>query len=146
MVYGYHKDASLPKNDEIFVFGSNLQGRHGLGAAKVAVDMFGAIYGKYAGLMGNAYAIPTKYPLEPNNRKSKFGILPIRTIQEYVVAFKLYADENQNKLFFVTRIGCGLAGYSDADIARLFCGSPANCNFAEQWRAYLEPKIQLKPY
>jgi hypothetical protein len=145
MFYEYHKDGSLPENGEILVFGSNLQGRHGLGAAKVAVDKYGAVYGQYSGIMGCSYAIPAKYPLEPLNKKSKLGVLPVDKIAEYIENFKRYARENHNKVFFVTRIGCGLAGYPDNLIARLFRDSPINCNFADQWQAYLEPSLRVKP-
>jgi len=56
----YHQDGTLPTNSEIFVFGSNLAGRHGAGAAKIANRLYGAIYGAGVGPMGNSYAIPTK--------------------------------------------------------------------------------------
>ena len=141
--YRYHQDKALPLNGEIFVFGSNLQGRHGLGAAKVAVDQFGAIYGEGEGIMGQAYAIPTKYPFEPYNKKSLMGVISLSGISLSVDRLKQYATDNPEKVFFITRIGCGLAGHNDASIARLFRESPANCNFAQEWKQYLEPEIYL---
>lgn len=126
----FHKDGTLPVNDEIFVFGSNLAGRHGAGAAKIAAQKFGARYGKGFGLCGNSYAIPTK--------DQDLNVLPLYSIIDMVEAFIRATEhpENQTKTWFVTRVGCGLAGYNDNQIAPLFIGA-VNCSFAEQWREYL---------
>lgn len=99
-------------NDEIFVFGSNEAGRHGAGTAKLAKDLFGAVYGIGIGIQGNSYAIPTK--------DKDLLTLPLTMIQVYVNQFINYAKENPNKKFLVTKIGCGLAGYTPKDIAPLF--------------------------
>jgi len=97
---------------EIFVFGSNLAGRHGKGAAKSAMDNFGAIYGIGVGPQGQSYAIPTK--------DSWFEVLPLEDIKAYVFVFIQYAKQNPKQIFKVTKIGCGLAGYDPRAIAPLF--------------------------
>jgi len=112
----------------IFVFGSNLAGRHGKGAAKFALENHGAIYGRGIGHHGNSYAIPTKgYRLRP---------LPLTTISDYVADFLAYARARSDLEFEVTKIGCGLAGYQEIDIAPMFRGAPANCFLPENWRAF----------
>ncbi len=93
--------------DEVFVFGSNLAGRHVGGAARVALNKFGAIYGQGVGLQGQSYAIPTMQG-------------GVETIAPYVDKFIKYAQQNQDKFFYVTRIGCGIAGFKDEQIAPLF--------------------------
>ena len=95
------------KNDEVFVFGSNLQGRHAGGAARVAYDKFGAEWGNGVGMQGRCYAIPTMHG-------------GVADIKPYVDDFIEYARNNTDKFFYVTRIGCGIAGFDDADIAPLF--------------------------
>lgn len=96
---------------EIFIFGSNLQGFHGAGAARKALE-FGAVMGKGVGFKGRTYAIPTK---DENIRT-----LPIEAIEPYVKQFIDYASKNQHLTFLVSKIGCGLANYSPEDIAPLF--------------------------
>lgn len=100
------------KRKVIFVFGSNLAGRHGKGAALEAVEKWGAIYGKGEGRQGNSYAIPTK--------DAKLKILPLSRIQYYVAQFIYYAHTHRNLHFEVTRVGCGLAGYDDVEMLELF--------------------------
>lgn len=95
------------KSDEVFVFGSNLQRHHGGGAARIAQMRFGAIYGQGVGLQGQSYAIPTMQG-GPD------------TIQPYVDQFIVFAMEHTELFFYVTRIGCGIAGFKDQDIAPLF--------------------------
>lgn len=112
---------------QIFVFGSNLGGRHGKGAALHAREAHGAIYGQGVGIQGRSYAIPTK--------GWKLEVLPLRVISTYVRAFVEFAGLNPQMTFNVTRIGCGLAGYEDAQIAPLFCDAPPNCILPEGWRA-----------
>lgn len=112
----------------IFVFGSNLAGRHGMGAAKFALDNHGAVYGKGIGHYGNSYAIPTK--------DSNIRTLPLSVIEIYVQHFIQYAVNHPELEFQVTRIGCGLAGYKDSDIAPFFVNSPKNCHLPEGWRDY----------
>lgn len=95
------------KENEIFVFGSNLAGAHGGGAARVAYRAFGAEWGKGVGLYGQSYAIPTMQG-------------GVDTIKPYVDEFILFAKEYKRLTFLVTRIGCGIAGFCDDDIAPLF--------------------------
>ena len=95
------------ENDEIFVFGSNLRGFHAGGAAHVAYNCFGAVWGEGVGLQGKSYAIPTMHGGVPE-------------IKPYVDEFIAFAREHQEKFFFVTRIGCGIAGFTDEEIAPLF--------------------------
>lgn len=110
---------------EIFVFGSNLAGRHGAGAAKDAVEKYGAFYGVGEGKQGNSYAIPTK----DYNLKT----LSLDRIKNHIATFYTYAEQNPEYVFRVTRIGCGLAGYKDEDIAPLFKYPPHNVVLPEQW-------------
>lgn len=111
---------------KIFVFGSNKAGRHGAGAAKFALDNRGAIYGNGFGLQGNSYAIPTK--------DTHLKTLPLSVIKQYVREFLIFAENHQELEFEVTRIGCGLAGYSDKDISPMFKDAPKNCFLPEGWR------------
>ncbi|MDE5772945.1 MAG: hypothetical protein K2H86_00630 [Muribaculaceae bacterium] len=93
--------------DEIFVFGSNLAGHHAGGAARVARERFGAIEGQGVGLQGSSYAIPTMQG-------------GVETIKPYVDDFTDFAYECDQNTFYVTRIGCGIAGFTDEEIAPLF--------------------------
>ena len=95
------------KADEVFVFGSNLAGMHGGGAAWVAFRKFGAVMGWGVGPQGQSYAIPTMQG-------------GIDTIKPYVDAFIDYAKAHPESFFYVTRIGCGIAGFTDSEIAPLF--------------------------
>src|SRR4051794_5875036 len=105
----------MPK---VFVFGSNLAGRHGKGAALWAVKHRGAVYGQGEGLQGNSYAIPTK--------DEKLRPLPLEEIEVYVKRFLTFTSIAVNLNFHVTPIGCGHAGYSPEDIAPMFVDSPDN--------------------
>lgn len=95
------------KENEIFVFGSNLAGMHGGGAARVAYNKFGAIWGQGVGLQGQSYGIPTMHG----------GVV---RIQPYVDEFIIFAEEHPEMHFLVTRVGCGIAGFKDEEIAPLF--------------------------
>ena len=110
----------------IFVFGSNLAGIHGAGAALYARKHHGAILGQGIGLQGDSYAIPTK--------DKKIKTLPLEQIKPYVDEFILFAKSHPELTFQVTRIGCGLAGYTDKDISPMFKDAPANCNLPDGWR------------
>lgn len=107
------------------MFGSNLAGRHGAGAALAALEKFGAKYGQGEGLQGRSYAVPTK--------DAKIRTLPLPVIKLHVDKFLDFARSRPDLSFFVTRIGCGLAGYIDIDIAPMFAGSPKNCDLPEGW-------------
>lgn len=93
--------------DEVFVFGSNLAGNHAGGAARVARERFGAIMGQGVGMQGQSYAIPTMQG-------------GVETIKPYVDDFIELAREWDQTTFYVTRIGCGIAGFKDSEIAPLF--------------------------
>ena len=95
------------KPDEVFVFGSNLEGMHGGGAARLAYEAFGAIWGQGVGLQGQSYAIPTMQG-------------GVDTIKPYVDEFIAFARKHPELFFYVTRIGCGIAGFLDSEIAPLF--------------------------
>jgi hypothetical protein len=110
-------------NQAIFVFGSNLAGRHGKGAALCARHNHGAIYGQGIGLQGSSYAIPTK--------DERLKSLPLDAIREYVEQFKSFAAAHPEMTFQVTPIGCGLAGYSAKQIAPMFSNAPRNCMLPE---------------
>jgi hypothetical protein len=98
-------------DNEVFVFGSNLSGIHGGGAAKQALE-WGAVWGNPFGAQGKTYAIPTK-------DKNVYTTLPLESIRPYVESFIEYA-ETRNEIFLVTELGCGLAGYVPGQIAPLF--------------------------
>ena len=100
---------TLEKN-EVFVFGSNLAGAHGGGAARIAAEKFGAIMGQGVGLQGQSYAIPTMQG-------------GVNTIKPYVDEFIAFAKQHPELTFLVTRIGCGIAGFTPAEIAPLFAGA-----------------------
>ena len=110
----------------IFVFGSNLAGRHGKGAALYALRNHGAILWQGEGLQGNSYAIPTK--------DRQLVPLPLPEIGKHVERFLAFAKEHPELQFHVTRVGCGLAGYTDEQIAPLFRGYTANCHLDPAWR------------
>lgn len=93
--------------DEVFVFGSNLAGMHLGGAAKTALVRFGAVMGQGVGMQGQSYAIPTMQG-------------GVETIKPYVDDFIALAREWDQTTFYVTRIGCGIAGFTDEEIAPLF--------------------------
>lgn len=110
----------------IFVFGSNLAGRHGAGAALCALREYGAEYGVGVGRTGHAYAIPTK--------DRYLHRLELAEIEGYVCDFLEYAKRHFELKFNVTRIGCGLAGYTDTDIAPMFRDAPRNCMLPDEWK------------
>ena len=94
------------EENEIFVFGSNLEGKHGGGAAKLAMD-WGAVWGKGVGLYGQTYAIPTMQG-------------GVETIKPYIDEFIDFAKKHPELKFLVTEIGCGIAGFTVSEIAPLF--------------------------
>ena len=93
--------------NEIFVFGSNLSGMHGGGAALLAYRKFGAIWGQGVGLQGQSYGIPTMQG-------------GVETIKPYVDEFIAFAKAHPELLFYVTKIGCGIAGFTEEEISPLF--------------------------
>ena len=103
--------------NEVFVFGSNLSGYHGGGAARAAMNLFGAVWGQGVGLQGQSYAIPTMQG-------------GVETIKPYIDQFIEFARTKPELYFYVTRIGCGIAGFVDEDIAPLFREAMALDNVA----------------
>ena len=97
-------------DDEIFVFGSNLEGLHGGGAALLAYERFGAIWGQGTGLQGKSYGIPTMHG-------------GVDAIAPYVDEFIAFAREHRELKFLVTEIGCGIAGFTVEEMAPLFKGA-----------------------
>lgn len=97
-------------NGEIFVFGSNLRGLHGGGAARVAYERFGAIWGQGVGLQGSCYGIPTMHG-------------GVDVIKPYVDEFIEFAKNHTEYTFLVTKIGCGIAGFKEEEIAPLFANA-----------------------
>jgi len=121
---------------KIFVFGSNLAGRHGAGAALHAKEEWGAEYGVGEGRTGNAYAIPTK--------GFKFEILPLDAVAASVSKFIQYTKDYYDEFEFeMTEVGCGLARGGKtkedrrAEIAPLFAGAPDNVIMPKGWKPYL---------
>lgn len=118
----------------VFVIGSNLPGYHGAGAAKYAKEHYGAMTGIGVGHVRNSYAIPTK--------DCKLRTLPKVIVQTYVNQFLVYARlcycmPKNDLTFHVTRIGCGLAGFTDQEIAPMFSDASPNCQFDEKWHRWL---------
>lgn len=116
---------------EIFVFGSNRAGIHGAGAAAYAYKTLNAKWGVGEGLTGSCYALPTK------NRKIESYTR--QTLAKHIRRFIQFADKRPNLTFRVTRVGCGLAGFTDIQVAPMFLDAPANCLFDTKWKPYLFP-------
>lgn len=125
--YNYNKRYELHP-DIYFVFGSNLAGRHGRGAAKEALTEYGAIYGIGTGFQGFSYAIPTK--------DTKLRTLDIKLIKDHVDYLKSISLTGRYK-FFITAIGTGLAGYEHSVIAPMFKGIK-NSWLPDIWKPYIE--------
>jgi hypothetical protein len=113
-------------NKNILVFGSNLAGRHGKGAALHAMKEHGAVYGVGEGLQGQSYGIPTK----DYNIRTR----PLSDIKQSVDTFIQFAKDFPELTFNVTPIGTGLAGYTHEQIAPMFVDAPSNCVFlCDEW-------------
>lgn len=125
-------------NKEIFVFGSNLAGRHGAGSAKEAVEKYGAVYGKGVGRQGDSYAIPTKDIVMQR--------LTLKDIRYFVDIFKKYAAQHPNLTFNVVNIGCGLAGYTPEQIAPMFENSPNNVRLSKEFNKILNIESAIRKY
>jgi hypothetical protein len=124
--------------DKIFCFGSNQRGIHGAGTAKIAAQQYGAQFRVGEGRTGNAYAIPTKI--------TPYKVRRLIDIQASVDMFLEYARAHADLEFHVVRIGCGLAGFSDEQIAPLFADAPANCRFDPRWEKYGLSPWEEEPY
>jgi len=145
-------------NDEIFVFGSNPEGRHGAGAAKIAKDNYGAIYGKGRGIQGNSYGLVTKNLKAGYIEKSTGIMYPIsgsKSVLEYQIIDNIkellvYINKNRNKTFFVayTNNGYNLNGYTPEQIFTMFyvaCEGmfPSNIRFSDSFKVLYE-KLNIK--
>lgn len=127
--FDYHPDFAPAPEGLIFVFGTNLAGFHGAGAALAAYKYYGAQLGVGEGITGNTYAIPTK--------DENIVTREMEGIVESVARFVLFTIEHPELKFFVTRVGCGLAGLKDEEMAPLFYEA-INCSFPAPWKEYLE--------
>jgi hypothetical protein len=114
---------------DIFVFGSNLAGRHGAGSALHAKRFYGAVDGVGEGLTGHAYGIPTK--------SAKLNVLPLAQIHLHVLTFLDYARQHPEYRFNVVAIGCGLAGYTPEQIAPFFAGFVPNVLLPKEFKDVL---------
>lgn len=115
---------------EIFVFGSNLAGKHYGGSANAAVEQYGAIIGQGVGLQGDSYAIPTL--------DEDFHQLSTADIARHVANFLAFASRHPDFTFNVVAIGCGIAGFTPEQIAPLFAGAAPNVRLPEQFTTIIE--------
>ena len=114
-------------DDRIFVFGSNVLGIHGAGAAAYARERLGAQWGVGEGPTGRTYALPTCYaPGEP---------VTYQELAVYVHNFLQYARQNPDPRFFISKVGCGIAGFPEDVVALMFreLGTPSNCDLPPEW-------------
>ncbi|USE84229.1 A1S_2505 family phage non-structural protein [Acinetobacter tibetensis] len=139
MRYHYHDETivkSLPE-DTVFVFGSNMAGTHAGGAAKIALLHFGAMKGAGRGWAGQSYAIPTM--------NEHLQQMPLSQIQHYIDDFKIYTQHHPKTKYFITSVGCGVAGYKVEEIAPMFKGISHNVIFPASFRPFVEqtlPKLR----
>lgn len=119
---------------EIFVFGSNRQGRHGKGAALTARNEYGAVYGQPRGHQGNSYAIVTK------ELRNDFPVVTLVEIQHEVNQFLDFAKQHPNWLFRVTPVGCGLAGFDPQRIAPLFVNHTKNVQLPQEFIKFINAR------
>lgn len=141
MTYHYH-DESIIKTlaeDTIFVFGSNMAGTHAGGAAKIALQYFGATKGVGRGWAGQSFAIPTM--------NEHLQQMPLSQIQHYINDFKIYVKHHPKMKFFITAVGCGVAGYKVEEIAPMFKGIGHQVIFPASFRPFVDktlPKLNQK--
>jgi hypothetical protein len=133
----YHQDGTPAPEGTIFVFGSNDAGFHGAGAAKRALDYYGAKMGPEGanGLHGQSYAIPTK--------DQWIQTKDFEAIKSSIRDFVQFTKGRKDLKFFVTRVGCGLAGLENENVAPIFEGA-INCSFAEEWKDFLEDQEEVE--
>ena len=132
MKFTYHADGTRPicNPKTVFVFGSNLKGYHGAGAALLATQKYGAAPGMGAGWSGNSYAVPTKC--------KNLHALPLDDIQMYAECFCIFSNKLPHMEYFVTAVGTGFAGYKHEQIAPMFRSANPLCSFPEEWYEFLE--------
>jgi len=138
MSYHYHNETIIKNlaEDMVFVFGSNMAGTHAGGAAKIALQHFGATRGVGRGWAGQSFAIPTM--------NEHLQQMPLSQIEYYIDDFKIYVKNHAQTIFFITAVGCGVAGYKVEEIAPMFKGIAHNVIFPESFRPFVEktlPKI-----
>lgn len=114
---------SALRPDDVFVFGSNSAGLHGGGAARIAHERFGAVWGEGHGHHGQSYAIDTMSGLDGLAAEAR--------------AFAAYAAEHPELRFLLTAVGCGIAGYTPEQVAPLFAGIPQNVTVPAAFAPYL---------
>ncbi|ANF81470.1 hypothetical protein A3K93_04215 [Acinetobacter sp. NCu2D-2] len=135
MTYKYHDESiikSLPENT-VFVFGSDMAGQHNDGAAKTAVEHFGALQGVGRGWSGQSYAIPTM--------NEHLQQMPLSQIQHYINDFKIYTKNHPKIQYFITSLGCGIAGYKIEEIAPMFKGISRNVILPQSFRPFIEKAL-----
>lgn len=132
MAYQYHNEDTTTQlaANCVFVFGSNMAGQHHDGAARVAAQHFGALQGVARGWMGQSYAIPTL--------NEHLQSMPLSQIEHYVNDFKIYTHNHPRQHYFITALGCGMAGYKVSEIAPLFKGISENVILPESFKAYVD--------
>lgn len=135
----YYIGNIVPSDDTIFVFGSNPEGRHGAGSAKVAVNLFGAKYGQGEGLQGNSYALPTTELRFDTHQKTPHS-LPIETIVNSIRRMFKVAESMPQKKFKIAYRSLPnevtLCGYSGKELMEMFNAAgkfPENIYFSEEW-------------
>lgn len=130
-MYQYHDESIIQSLAEhhIFVFASNLAGKHEYGAAKTAYEHFGAMMGSGRGWAGQSYAIPTQ--------NEHFQAMPLHQIEHYIQDFKVYTQNHAKFTYFVTAIGCGKTGFEIKDIAPLFKGISNNVILPIRFKPFL---------
>lgn len=129
MISSFHAANVIPSGNWIWVFSTNEGGKLGKGWERIARVNFRADYGCGSGPSGHAYAIAT--------RDKKLQIRSMEAVAKEVEAFLQYAKANPKLNFFVTRIGCDVNGFTDAQIGPLFAAAPANCSLPEAWKQYV---------
>ena len=138
MSYLYH-DENIIKSlaeDTVFVFGSNMAGDHASGAARTAQQFFGALKGVGRGWSGQSFAIPTM--------NEHLQQMPLSQIQHYIDDFKIYTKNHPKTKYFITSVGCGIAGYQTEEIAPMFKGISHNVILPQSFRPFVErtlPKL-----
>jgi len=125
-----NRPAATRRLDRIFVFGSDLGGRHVADDALRALREYGAAYGRAVGLHGQSYAIPV--------RDEQGRSLPVPVVSRYVQAFLRFAATHKDLRFHVSRLGCGPKDPRDDELAPLFARAPSNCHLPRAWTRYLK--------
>jgi hypothetical protein len=132
MTFKFHDENVIPTGDWIYVFSSNLAGKHAKGKARIARVNFRAEFGIAEGRTANAYAIPT--------HDKHLAALSIDSIKAAIEAFLHYANENKKLNFFVTRIGCEDSPFGDEQMGQLFANATENCSLPLCWKIYARAK------